>query len=78
MARTTIIRVDLETHAELMQMSNASGTSLIETVRAAAEALRRQRFAETVAAEYAALRRDPHAWAEYVAEGDLPASDGIG
>ena len=77
MARTTTIRVDLDTHAELMQMSKASGTSLVETVRAAAEALRRQRFAQTVSAEYAALRSDPDAWAEYLADGDLPAGDGI-
>ena len=77
MAPTTTIRVDVDTHAKLMQMSKASGTSLVDTVRAATEALRRQRFAETVGEELDALRRDPEVWADYLAEADLPAGDGI-
>lgn len=45
------IRVDAETHARLLELSNAQGTSPIETVRDATEALRQQRFAHQVAAE---------------------------
>lgn len=76
---TTTIRVDTDTHARLVELSKASGTSLIETVREAAEALRRQRFARQVAAELAELREDAAAWEGYLAEADSTSvSDGIG
>ncbi|MDP3984618.1 MAG: hypothetical protein Q8Q52_06425 [Acidimicrobiia bacterium] len=76
---TTTIRVDTETHARLVELSTASGTSLIETVRDAAEALRRQRFAHQVAAELAELRSDPEGWEAYLAEaGSTSVTDGIG
>jgi hypothetical protein len=76
---TTTIRVDTETHAHLVEMSKANGESLIETVRDAAEALRRQRFAYQVAAELADLRSDPEAWEDYLAEaGSSSVADGIG
>ena len=75
---TTTIRVDSETHARLVEMSRASGASLIDTVRDAAEALRRLRFAQQVAEELAALRDDPEAWEEYLAEAEATAvTDGI-
>ena len=78
MARTTTVRVDAETHARLLELGRAQGTSLIETVRDAAEALRRQRFAHRVAAELAELRRDETAWKAYLTEADAAAvSDGI-
>lgn len=51
----------------------------MDTVRDAAEALRRQRFAEQVAAELAELEKDPEAWAVYLAEAEeTSVSDGIG
>ena len=76
---TTTIRVDTETHARLVEMSRAAGASLIETVRDAAEALRRQRFAHQVAAELAALRDDPEAWKDYLTEAESTSvTDGIG
>lgn len=76
---TTTIRVDTDTHAHLLAMSQATGASLIETVRDAAEALRRQRFAHQVAAELADLREDPEAWQAYLADADgTLVSDGIG
>jgi hypothetical protein len=76
---TTTVRVDLRTHAKLLQLSEASGSSLMETVRDAAEALRRQRFARQVAEELSALRDDPSAWAEYLADAESTAvTDGIG
>lgn len=75
---TTTIRVDSDTHARLVEMSKASGASLIDTVRDAAEALRRLRFAQQVVDELTALRDDPEAWAAYLAEADATAvTDGI-
>ena len=75
---TTTIRVDEATHAQLLDLSKATGASLIDTVKEAAEALRRQRFAHLVADELAALRGDPDAWARYVAEADDSVGDGLG
>ena len=76
---STTIRVDTDTHARLIELSEASGTSLVQTVRNAAEALRRQQFAHTVATELAELRADEEAWAEYTAEADtVTVADGIG
>ena len=65
---TTTIRVDTATHARLTELSRATGDSLIDTVRAAAEALSRQRFGSRVAAELEALRQDEAAWQDYLAE----------
>lgn len=76
---TTTIRVDTDTHARLLALSQATGASLIETVRDAAEALQRQRFAHRVAAEIAQLREDPEGWQAYLAEADdTSVPDGIG
>jgi len=76
---TTTIRVDTDTHARLLALSQASGASLIETVRDAAEALRRQRFAHQVAAELNELQSDPEAWAAYLAEANATSvTDGVG
>ena len=66
---TTTIRVDTDTHARLVEMSKASGASLIDTVRDAAEALRRLRFAQQVTDELAELREDPEAWEEVPGRG---------
>jgi len=76
---TTTIRVDTETHARLVEISRATGESLIDTVRDAAEALRRQRFAHRVAVEIDELSRDQEAWRGYLAEAEQTSvSDGIG
>jgi predicted DNA-binding protein len=76
---TTTIRLDTDTHARLLALSRETGASLIETVRDAAEALRRQRFAHRVAAELAELHKDAQAWEAYVIEADeTSVSDGIG
>jgi hypothetical protein len=76
---TTTIRVDTDTHARLLDLSKATGASLIETVRDATEALSRQRFAHQVAAELDKLRQDPQAWEAYLAEAEeTSVSDGVG
>ena len=75
---TTTIRVDRDTHSRLLDMSKETGESLIETVRQAAEALKRLRFGLRVQEEYAALRADPEAWADYLAEAESTyVADGI-
>ncbi len=75
---TTTIRVDTETHAELLELSESSGASIIDTVRDATEALRRQRFASQVASELNVLRGEPAAWKEYLAEADATSvGDGV-
>lgn len=78
MASTTTIRVDSETHARLTALGSEAGQTLIETVRDAAEALRRQRFASRVGQELAELQDDPVAWAAYLVDGDATSvGDGI-
>jgi hypothetical protein len=76
---TTTIRVDTVTHAKLLELGSTSGSSLMETVRDAAEALRRQRFAHQVAGELAALRGNASAWSDYLADAESTAvADGVG
>lgn len=74
---TTTIRVDRETHAKLLKLSRESGTPLIDTVRAAAEALQLKTVAERVRAELEAMSAED--LASYRAEIDgFPTGDGIG
>lgn len=51
-------------------MSDESGSSLIETLRDATEALRRQRFANQVTDELEKLRENDSAWESYLAEAE--------
>ena len=75
---TTTIRVDTDTHAALLELASESGASLMETTRAAAEALRRQRFAQHVTDELNELRQDPEAWAAYLGEAEQThVADGV-
>lgn len=76
---TTTIRIDTDTHARLVELSDAAGASLIDTVQDAVEALRRQRFARRVTAEIAELRSDPGAWESYLADAERTSvTDGLG
>lgn len=76
---TTTIRVDTDTHQRLVRLGEAAGESLLQTVRDAAEALDRQRFARRVTVELDELRRDPVRWAEYLNEAERSVvADGIG
>ena len=75
---TTTIRVDVETHARLLELGVRRGASLMQTVRDAAEALRRQEFASQVAAELDGLRADPVAWAAYIDHAEFTGvADGL-
>lgn len=72
------MRVDTETHARLLELSRASGNSLGDTLREATEALRRQRFADTVVAQLDALREDASAWEDYLVEAEsTDVGDGV-
>lgn len=76
--RSTTIRVDEVTHAELLELASESGDSLINTVKAAALALRQQRFAQQVTREMDALRASPSAWKSYLAESEATTvGDGL-
>jgi Ribbon-helix-helix protein, copG family len=75
---TTTIRVDKETHSRLAEMSRENGVSIGDTVRQAAEALHRQKFAARVAAELSAMRQDPGAWKAYLADAEsFSVTDGL-
>lgn len=76
---TTTVRVDTETHALLNELSDAEGWSLVQTIRAAADALKRERIARDTARRIAELQADPKAWASYLAEGEsTDVTDGVG
>ena len=76
---TRTVRIDADTDARLVEVSNLDGVSLSETIRDAAEALSRQRFAERASSEVAELRTDREAWASYLAEADSTSvNDGLG
>lgn len=74
---TTTIRVEKSVHERLLRISRATGRQLVDVIGEATEALERAQFAETVRAELDAIRADPTAWADYVAEFDLSVADGI-
>ncbi len=75
---TKTIRIREQTHRSLAEISAATGRSLIEVVDAALDALRREHFANSVAAQIERLRDDPAAWEEYLSDAELTSvSDGI-
>jgi hypothetical protein len=75
---TTTIRVDCETHAQLVALSDQTDQSLLQTVRDAANALQRVRFGLRVQTELDLLREDTSAWDSYVAEADATSvADGF-
>lgn len=76
---TATIRVDTATHERLVELSRQTDSSLIDTVRDAAEALRRQQFASGVAEELDRMRNDPNRWNAYLGEADSSSvADGVG
>lgn len=70
MASATV-RISPETHEKLKQLAEESGEPMPAVLDKAIEAYRRRRFLEEVNRSYAALRRDPKAWAEELAEREL-------
>ena len=65
---STTIRVSLDQRERLRSLAAELDASMADTLDAAIESLRRQRFYEEMASAEARLRADPDAWASYVAE----------
>lgn len=76
----THIRVSEKAHRTLANLSREVGAPVGELVDQAVELLRRQRILNQINADYAALREDPEAWAEELAERklwDVTLADGL-
>ena len=73
MTDTTTIRVSREAHQRLAELSASTGKPLGSVLEDAIEALLALQFAREATQQLDALRRDPEAWADYLAETDLPA-----
>ena len=67
MASATV-RISEEAREALREISAESGESMQAILDKAIEAYRRKRFFEQLNADFAALRADPDAWAEYQKE----------
>lgn len=76
----TMLRVPDATHATLKAMAEASGESMSDILATAVEQFRRQRIIDLTNAAYAAMRADPVAWQEELAERrlwDVTLLDGL-
>jgi predicted transcriptional regulator len=74
------VRIDPDTHAKLKELADLTGEPMTSLLGKAVEAYRRQRFLEGLNADFAALRANPEAWAEELAERELwdaTLSDGL-
>jgi predicted transcriptional regulator len=67
---STTIRVSHEQRERLRRLAAQSSSSMSDTLDAALEALRREQFYRSMAEAEAALRADPIAHADYIAERD--------
>jgi hypothetical protein len=66
--RSLTVRISGAAHRTLKNLAAQSGEPLQMVLDRAIEAYRRQRFFEEANAAYAALRSDPDAWQEELAE----------
>ncbi len=74
------VRVDERTHRLIREIAGEDGQSMPEVVARAMEEYRRKRFFDALNADYAAMRADPQAWAEELAEReawDVTLADGL-
>lgn len=67
---STTIRISTEQRDLLRRLADESGATMADTLDAALEALRRQRFYQAMVTAEAQLRHDPVAWNTYVRERD--------
>ena len=67
---STTIRVSVAQRERLRRLAEELDATMADTLDAALESLRRQRFYEEMASAETRLRADPAAWATYVAERD--------
>lgn len=69
-SRSTTIRVSTEQRERLRQLASERSSTMADTLDAALESLRRERFYEEMAAAERPLGSDPDALAAYVDERD--------
>lgn len=77
---TITIRLRPGAHEALKEIANATGQSLQDTLDRAIEDLKRKVYLEGLNADYAALRQDPAAWAEFqkeTSDWDVTNNDGL-
>ena len=77
---TTTVRLTRETHLELRQITQKEGQSIQTVLDRLVSDYRRRTMLEEGNRAYAALRQDPKAWAEELAERtawDNTLSDGL-
>lgn len=67
---STTIRVSTDQRERLRRLAEDRDATMAETLDAALESLRRERFYEEMASAEQRLRADPVAWASYVFERD--------
>lgn len=67
---STTIRVSTEQRERLRRLAQERDATMADTLDAALESLRRERFFEQMAVAEQRLRADPVAWANYVRERD--------
>jgi hypothetical protein len=65
---TTTLRVEIRQRDQLKAFAERHQRTMIDTLDAALEALRRREFFADMALAEERLRQDPAAWAEYQAE----------
>ena len=65
------VRISEASHLVLKELAEQTGQTMMEILDKALDAYRRQVFLDAVNAGYAALRADPEAWAEHLAERKL-------
>jgi len=78
--KTTTVRIDEQTQAQLRRMAEQTGDSMQSVLAKAVETYRRQRIIEQTNAAYAELRGDPTAWQEEQQERavwEVTLSDGL-
>jgi hypothetical protein len=68
MAATTTVRVTPETRERLARLSAAKGLSTPDLIAELAKRAEDDALLERMNEHYAALRRDPDAWGEFVSE----------
>lgn len=77
---TATIRLRPHSHEALKEIAQITGQSLQDALDRAIEDLRRKVYLEGLNADYAALRRDPAAWADFqkeTADWDATNNDGL-
>jgi hypothetical protein len=79
-AGSTTVRLKPESHRVLKQLAETTGQSLQAALEDAIEEKRRRLYLEGANADYAALKRDPKAMAEFIKETgawDITNLDGL-